>query len=230
LAGRGIKVERGWAGTFLSALEMAGISLTAAARGRPTAPLARRAAHTSAWPALSGRIAQVSVRPAPAEPERASGATLSREATLRRVIEAVCACLLKAEPALTDMDQRVGDGRSRHQSFAWRGAVLQELDGYPAETISGAVLRGMSATLRRVVGGTSGPLYAVMLVRAAVALERSDGSDAEGMGGGVQRGCRRLDGTGRCASRRSHDGRCIEAGRRRVAIRSRTARRHWMPR
>lgn len=30
----------------------------------------------------------------------------------------------------------------------------------------------MSATVRRVVGGTSGPLYAVMLLRAAVVLEQ----------------------------------------------------------
>ncbi|MFM0513670.1 dihydroxyacetone kinase subunit DhaK [Paraburkholderia sp. RL17-373-BIF-A] len=176
LAGRGIKVERAWAGTFLSALEMAGISLTLLRVDDQRLRWLDAAAHTSAWPALSGRIAQVSVRPAPAEPERASGATLSREATLRRVIEAVCACLLKAEPALTDMDQRVGDGDLGISLSRGARAILQELDGYPAETIPGAVLSGMSATLRRVVGGTSGPLYAVMLVRAAVALERSGGS------------------------------------------------------
>jgi dihydroxyacetone kinase len=37
------------------------------------------------------------------------------------------------------------------------------------------VLRVMSATVRRVVGGTSGPLYAVLLLRAAVVLEEADG-------------------------------------------------------
>ncbi|MFB9123201.1 dihydroxyacetone kinase subunit DhaK [Paraburkholderia dipogonis] len=176
LAERGIEVERAWAGTFLSALEMAGVSLTLLRVDDERLAWLDAATHTSAWPALSGRVAQVSVRPAPAEPERASGATLSREATLRRVIEAVCACLLKAEPTLTDMDQRVGDGDLGISLSRGARAILHELDGYPAETTPGAVLRSMSATLRRVVGGTSGPLYSVMLVRAALALEQSGGS------------------------------------------------------
>src|SRR6202012_3333283 len=105
-----------------------------------------------------------------------SVATLQGEARLRRVIEAVCACLLKAEPALTDMDQRVGDGDLGISLSRGARAILHELDGYPAEATPGAVLRSISATLRRMVGGTSGPLYAVMLVRAAVALEQSDSS------------------------------------------------------
>lgn len=174
LAGRGIKVERAWAGTFLSALEMAGVSLSLLRVDDQRLVWLDAAAHTSAWPSLSGRIAQVSVRPAPAERRHGDGATLSRDATLRRVIEAVCACLLKAEPTLTDMDQRVGDGDLGISLSRGAHAILRELDNYPAETAPGAILRSMSATLRRVVGGTSGPLYAVMLVRGAVALEETE--------------------------------------------------------
>ncbi|RKT20758.1 homodimeric dihydroxyacetone kinase [Paraburkholderia sp. RAU2J] len=178
LAERGIKVERAWAGTFLSALEMAGVSLTLLRVDDERLGWLDAVAHTSAWPGLSGRVSQVSVRPAPQTPERASGATLARDATLRRVIEAVCACLLKAEPTLTEMDQRVGDGDLGISLSRGARAVLQELDSYPAEATPGAVLRSVSATLRRVVGGTSGPLYAVMLLRAAAALEQSDGATA----------------------------------------------------
>ncbi|MFT4067666.1 dihydroxyacetone kinase subunit DhaL, partial [Paraburkholderia sp.] len=115
---------------------------------------------------------------APAAPPRASRATLAREATLRRVIEAVCACLLEAEPTLTAMDQRVGDGDLGISLARGARAVLHELDTYASETTPGAVLRGISATLRRVVGGTSGPLYAVMLLRAGVTLEQSGGITA----------------------------------------------------
>jgi len=170
---RGIKVERAWAGTFLSALEMAGVSLTLLRVDDERLAWLDAAAHTSAWPALSGRVAQVSVRSAPAAPLQASGATLAREATLRRAIEAVCACLLEAEPTLTEMDQRVGDGDLGISLARGARAVQHELDSYAVESSPGAVLRGMSATLRRVVGGTSGPLYAVMLLRAAAALESS---------------------------------------------------------
>ena len=178
LAGRGIKVERAWAGTFLSALEMAGISLTLLRVDDERLGWLDAVAHTSAWPALSGRVAQVSVRPAPVTPARTSDSTLAREASLRRAIEAVCACLLKAEPILTEMDQRVGDGDLGISLSRGARAVLHELDAYPAGSTPGAVLRSMSATLRRVVGGTSGPLYAVMLLRAAVTLEQSGGSTA----------------------------------------------------
>ncbi|MFM0727713.1 dihydroxyacetone kinase subunit DhaK [Paraburkholderia strydomiana] len=178
LAERGIKVERAWAGTFLSALEMAGISLTLLRVDDERLDWLDAVAHTSAWPASSGRVAQVSLRPAPQRPERTSGATLARDATLRRVIEAVCACLLKAEPTLTEMDQRVGDGDLGISLSRGARALLHEFDTYPAATMPGAVLRSMSATLRRVVGGTSGPLYAVMLLRAAAALEQSGGATA----------------------------------------------------
>jgi dihydroxyacetone kinase len=75
------------------------------------------------------------------------------------------------------MDQRVGDGDLGISLSRGARAVLDELDSYPSTP--GGVLRGMSATLRRVVGGTSGPLYAVMLLRAAVALEQSGGSTAQ---------------------------------------------------
>ncbi|SIT49527.1 Dihydroxyacetone kinase, DhaK subunit [Paraburkholderia ribeironis] len=179
LAGRGIKVERAWAGTFLSALEMAGISMTLLRVDDDRLGWLDAAAHTSAWPALSGRVAQVSIRSAPGKADRASAATLAHDATLRRVIEAVCACLLEAEPTLTEMDQRVGDGDLGISLSRGARKILDELDGYPAASTPGAVLRSLSATVRRVVGGTSGPLYAVMLLRAAVALEQSAGTSAQ---------------------------------------------------
>ncbi|MGF6288221.1 dihydroxyacetone kinase subunit DhaK [Paraburkholderia youngii] len=178
LAGRGIEVARAWAGTFLSALEMAGVSLTLLRVDDERLSLLDTASHTSAWPALSGRVAQVAVRAAPPAPPGASGATLARDATLRRAIEAVCECLLAAEPILTELDQRVGDGDLGISLARGARAVQLELDSYASATTPSAVLRGISATLRRVVGGTSGPLYAVMLLRAAAALEPSGGATA----------------------------------------------------
>jgi dihydroxyacetone kinase len=173
LAGRTIRVERAWSGTFLSALEMAGVSLTLMRVDDQRLAWLDAAAHTSAWPALSGQVAQVSVRQAPVAPIVESGARLAEGSTLRRAIEAVCACLLQAEPTLTEMDQRVGDGDLGISLSRAAHAILQEIDTYPAETAPGAVLRTISATIRRVVGGTSGPLYAVMLLRAASVLEQS---------------------------------------------------------
>lgn len=101
----------------------------------------------------------------------AGGGLLSPDATLHRVIEGVCAALLQAESELTELDQKVGDGDLGDSLARAARSILAEIDTYPPESDPGEVLLRMSATVRRVVGGTSGPLYAVMLVRAAGALD-----------------------------------------------------------
>ena len=179
LGERHINVERAWAGTFLSALEMAGVSLTLLRLDDQRLAWLDAPAHTSAWPALSGHIARASIKDAPTAPRESHDARLARESRLRRVIEAVCACLIDAEPVLTEMDQRVGDGDLGISLSRGARGILQEIGSYPAETASGAVLRAVSATVRRVVGGTSGPLYAVMLLRAGSVLDQSTGADAK---------------------------------------------------
>jgi dihydroxyacetone kinase len=179
LAARSISVERAWAGTFLSALEMAGVSLTILRLDDQRLTWLDAAAQTSAWPTLSGRVAQAYVKDVPVAPDDTSGTRLAHGSTLRHVIEAVCACLIEAEPVLTEMDQRVGDGDLGISLARGARGILHEIDAYPAETQPGAVLRAASATVRRVVGGTSGPLYAVMLLRAGSVLDQSSGPAAK---------------------------------------------------
>lgn len=185
VAARDIVVERAWAGTFLSALEMAGVSLTVLRVDSQRLAWLDAAAHTSAWPALSGRVARqaaadLTVSAAAQGAQAATqGPRLASESTLRRVIEAVCACLIDAEPVLTEMDQRVGDGDLGISLARGARGILHEIDTYPAATQPGAVLRAVSATTRRVVGGTSGPLYAVMLLRAGTALDQTGAADAQ---------------------------------------------------
>ncbi|RFU48948.1 dihydroxyacetone kinase subunit DhaL [Paraburkholderia sp. DHOC27] len=189
LAARGIEVERAWAGTFLSALEMAGVSLTLLRLDAQRLAWLDAPAETSAWPALSGKVTHASAATLPAGAKQseagettsasAQDAKLAPQSTLRRAIEAVCACLLHAEPVLTEMDQRVGDGDLGISLARGARGILQELDTYPADNQPGAVLRTISATTRRVVGGTSGPLYAVMLLRAGTVLDQAGTVDAQ---------------------------------------------------
>lgn len=179
LATRGINVERAWSGTFLSALEMAGVSLTLMRVDDQRLARLDAPTTTSAWPALSGRVARTSVKEAPAAPIVESSARLSRDSALRLAIEAACTRLLDAESVLTEMDQRVGDGDLGISMSRAAHSILQEIDTYPSESAPADVLRTMSATIRRVVGGTSGPLYAVMLLRAAAALDKTHEPDAK---------------------------------------------------
>ena len=172
LRSAGVTVERAWVGTFMTALEMAGCSLSLLPVD--DAVLARLDAPTTApaWPAAHvGRVADEVAAAAPPAVEHDAGHTpLAADAPMRAVIADVAGALSAAEPELTAMDAAVGDGDLGFSLDRAARALSGELDrlpgGHPATT-----LRAMSATVRRVVGGTSGPLYAVLLLRAAAALE-----------------------------------------------------------
>ncbi len=73
------------------------------------------------------------------------------------------------------MDGEVGDGDLGTGLDRGARAVESELDGYPADP-AGA-LRAASATVRRAIGGTSGPLYSILLMRAAAVVEEGDAGD-----------------------------------------------------
>ena len=180
----GIQVERAWCGSFLTALEMAGCSvslmrLDAGRMARLDAP-----ATAPAWPG-SGVPARLH-RPrasAPTPPAPPLPAT-ARDPRVDRVLHAVAAALRDAEPVLTRMDQAVGDG-DLGISLA-RGAAAMERDLLTYPTADAAeTLRALSATLRRALGGSSGPFYAVALLRAAEALRERPGA----WGAALRAGC-----------------------------------------
>lgn len=168
-----ITVERAWSGAFLTALEMAGCSLSLLAVDDQRVAWLDAPTLTTAWPGHLGKVADVVEQVAPSAPSGSTGAVLSSTSTLHHVISAVCDCLLAADSELTEMDQLVGDGDLGISLSRAAHAILDEIDSYPSESDPGAVLREMSATIQRVVGGTSGPLYAVMLLRAAAVLAGS---------------------------------------------------------
>jgi dihydroxyacetone kinase len=172
LKSRNIRVERAWAGTFLSALEMAGVSLTLLRVDDQRIAWLDADSRATAWPQTGGQPSDLAHRELKSSRALSNGPGLSRQSRLRHVIEAVCNAMIEAEPVLTDMDQRVGDGDFGISASRVSRAVLSAIDECPSESEPAAVLRELSATVRRVMGGTSGPLYAVMLLRAASEIER----------------------------------------------------------
>lgn len=162
LEGQGIVVERAWAGTFLTSIEMAGCSLSLLKLD--DARLARLDAAASA-PAWTPGHRPQSLPPPAAEPPRTDqhGTPSPRfEAALR----AICAALANAEQTLSAMDRAVGDGDLGISLARGAAAILEALPqldlAHPP-----AALAAISVLLRRVLGGTSGPLYAIMLLRAS---------------------------------------------------------------
>jgi dihydroxyacetone kinase len=177
LEGRGYPVERVYSGTFLSALEMAGVSLSVLPVD--AARLARLDAPTDAfaWPNAAARprcqkpaavpLSSPPVERTPQEPRTPRGRHL--EVALR----ACARVLIEAAPRLTELDQAVGDGDLGISLERGAQAVLAALPTTPLDDPA-AALTDLALTLQRSLGGTSGPLYAVFLLRAAQSLRSGD--------------------------------------------------------
>jgi len=192
LAERNIAVERAWCGSFLTALEMAGCSLSL--MRLDDRRLARLDAPTgaAAWPSsVSGEISPLTGANAPVSPtspKPASAPPTAEAEAVRRAVLAVCGALREAQDHLTDLDRVVGDGDIGISLARGAAAIESEFGGYDTSSAA-AILRGMSATVRRAVGGTSGPLYAVFLLRGAAALGKQGMSDVPAWAGAFSEGC-----------------------------------------
>jgi triose/dihydroxyacetone kinase / FAD-AMP lyase (cyclizing) len=168
---RGITVERAWSGTFLSSIDMAGASIAVMALDDERLALLDAPARSAAWPSGAGVVSGgLPTVPAPASEESAaagsSGASGPDADRMRALLEAVCSAVRDAEPHLTDLDTATGDGDMGASLDRGATAVQEALDGYALDDPV-ATLRGVAATLRRAIGGTSGPLYATGLLHAA---------------------------------------------------------------
>lgn len=174
LGERGLRVERAWTGTFLSALEMPGCSLSVLKLD--DARLGWLDAKTTA-PAWGGEG-----RLAPERPARPIIATPSapltqeiRQPGMERVRDAalaVAAAFEASEARLTELDSAAGDG-DLGLSLSRGAAAIRALPESSWTTPSRA-LTAIGDALRRAIGGSSGPFYATALLRAARRL--SEGS------------------------------------------------------
>lgn len=167
---RGLQVERAWCGTFMSALEMPGCSLTVlrvddAMLARLDAP-----ADASAWPG-QGRVGSRRTVSLPAEPATLSGPPVAGPltATLRSAAHRVADALDAAEHDLTALDSRAGDG-DLGLSMARGAAAIRALPEASWDAPAMA-LAAIGNALRRAIAGSSGPFYATALIRAARCLD-----------------------------------------------------------
>jgi dihydroxyacetone kinase len=194
LAKAGVRAEAALAGSFLTALEMPGVSVSLLKLddrrlGRLLAPSAAGSWVAPTRPAASAGSVTV---PAEAGHGGGRGQAWSVEGHRRRfadAIAAVVAALPAEEARLTELDSVVGDGDigiSLSRGSRAVAELMPRLDmDHPA-----AALADISATLRRHLGGTSGPLYAVFVLRAATSLAgASDPGAASAWAAAFRSGC-----------------------------------------
>lgn len=169
LRARGLVVERAWCGNHLTAIEMPGCSLSVMAVDDARLALLDAPANAPAWTG-DGRIGPPVILPAPPPAASAPPAAPGPLApAIAAAIGRVAAALEAAEDSLTELDSAAGDG-DLGISMARGAAALRALpDGAhanPADALAGA-----GQALRRAIAGSSGPFYAVGLLRASRLLE-----------------------------------------------------------
>lgn len=166
LAGRGIAVERAWAGNFLTALDMPGCSLSLLKLDDERIALLDAPAQAPAWPG-GGRIGPKrrirAPEPAPAARDDTPPSPLAP--ALQEAGRVVADALVKAEPHLTDLDSRAGDGDLGASMVRAAEAIRALPDTAWADP--SRALASVGDALRRAIGGSSGPFYATALLRAS---------------------------------------------------------------
>lgn len=189
---RNIKVERVYLGTFLSALEMAGVSLSVLAVDDERLKLLDFPTDAPAWPNAAARprterserqdAARKIAQRTPAPPTTPLGIALG--AAIRAATDA----LIDAAPRLTELDQATGDGDLGISLERGSRAVQEELNGYKLDDPA-ATLHDLAVTLQRSLGGTSGPLYAAFFLRASNRLGQGGAGDATMLAKAFLDGC-----------------------------------------
>jgi dihydroxyacetone kinase len=178
LESKGYTVERIYAGTFLSSLDMAGISVSVLGVNDERLGWLDAPTTAPAWPNVpKGRPGKAEARIATgisAEVSRSVGDDVRTKTgrKVERAIEAACKALIDAEEELTEMDRATGDGDLGASMRRAAMAVQSRIDSYPLNNVS-ATLKALGHLLQREMGGSSGPLYGVLFLRCGNVLESS---------------------------------------------------------
>jgi dihydroxyacetone kinase len=191
LAKRGFVVERIYAGTFLSSLDMAGISISVIGVNDDRLRWLDAETSAPAWPNL------LKQRPGKSQLEPAAGTDIAIAGTgartengrrTQQAIEAACEALIEAERELTEIDRITGDGDLGVSMERAAKAVKAAMPTYPLDDVP-ATLMALGHTLGRELGGSSGPLYGVLFLRSGSVLASSGGPAMHLWAEALEHGC-----------------------------------------
>jgi dihydroxyacetone kinase len=108
-----------------------------------------------------------------------------------RAILAACKALIYVEGELTELDRVTGDGDLGTNMERAARAVQDAVGSYPLEDVS-ATLKALGHTLRRELGGSSGPLYGVLFLRCGSVLGNTVATGLEQWVEALDQGCRAI--------------------------------------
>jgi triose/dihydroxyacetone kinase / FAD-AMP lyase (cyclizing) len=195
LASKGFTVERIYAGTLLSSLDMAGISISVLGLNGERLRLLDAATAAPAWPNVlkqpPGKAAAQIAAEVVVEVSPGDGARTETGRKIKQAIEAACKALINAEGELTEMDRVTGDGDLGASMARGARAVQDAVATYLLDDAA-ATVKALGHTLRRELGGSSGPLYGVLFLRCGSVLEASRATGLARWAEALDQGCQAI--------------------------------------
>ncbi|NWR38943.1 TKFC cyclase, partial [Tachuris rubrigastra] len=177
---RGIRIARALVGCFMTALEMAGVSLTLMVVDEELLRLIDAKTTAMAWPnvpagpATTRREEIPAPRDVPGKPMDETG-TGPGAAQVEQVLERVCRTLLDIQDKLNQLDRAAGDGDCGHTHARAAHAIREWMRSRPPPAAPSQLLSCLADLLLEKMGGSSGVLYGLFLTAAARSLSgRSD--------------------------------------------------------
>jgi triose/dihydroxyacetone kinase / FAD-AMP lyase (cyclizing) len=184
LQARGLICERVYSGAFMTSLEAAGASISLLPLDDERLRFLDAPTAAPAWPNVTPARPQSLVVPAPEHPhldlQSTEKAEINYTATLRRAIARACRAIIDAEGKLTEMDRVVGDGDMGTNLARGARAILEGAKRFPQDD-PGALLKAIGTIAQEVIGGSSGPLYGILLLRAGTVLSEQPTNWKEAM-------------------------------------------------
>ncbi|XP_063043440.1 triokinase/FMN cyclase isoform X2 [Engraulis encrasicolus] len=181
LEDRGIVVARVMSGSFMTSLEMAGMSLSIMKTDKDILRLFDAKTSAPAWPNLSvesvsGR--KWSVDPPPqTESREVKYASGPLSGVMKKVLEGVCESLLQRQEELNMLDRAAGDGDCGNTHASAAKAIQEWLQSHEVPGCPGQLLTILATLVQKRMGGSSGALYSLFLAAAVLPLMgQSDGA------------------------------------------------------
>lgn len=170
LESAGYRVARVAVGTLLTAIDMPGCSITLLPITEDQLVLLDVSTAAPAWPGMTkpGKQQPISASSIARESSRVAGPSFDDDSrkVFERCINQVTRTLEDAETELTTLDSMVGDGDLGTSLARGAQAVREALPDLSLERPAEA-FAAMSQIVRRVIGGTSGPLTSALLLGVA---------------------------------------------------------------
>ncbi|KAG2546301.1 putative 3,4-dihydroxy-2-butanone kinase [Panicum virgatum] len=178
----GIAVDRVYTGTLMTSLDMAGLSITIMKSDENILKRLDAPTKAPAWPVGSegNRPPAKFPVPVPPSPSMKDDEILTQPQELSKqgcileaAIEASATEIINLKDSLNEWDNKVGDGDCGTTMYRGATAILEDMKKrYPMNDAAGTI-NEIGATIRRVMGGTSGILYDILFKAAYASLKQS---------------------------------------------------------